>query len=153
MNPVHDVDGVMVPGFAESRCGLDVQGEWGHGPLGDYERLDSALDFDSTGRRETAAKALHLMTRGAHVSGFVLRPDDGLSDVAIMCNGVTRFLAPGEMQWLMHESGSGSILADDDRVRDAARALLKRLDRANWGEIEPFAREIGELRDALEGVE
>jgi hypothetical protein len=152
MNPVHDMEGAMVPGFAESQCGLDVR------PLGDYERLDSALDYESTGRRVTAAKALHLMTRGAHVSGFVLRPDDGLSDVAIVCNGVTRFLPPGEMQWLMHESGSGSILSDDDRLRVAAGEVLKRLEELPWGALELMSRAdfellIIELRHALEGVE
>lgn len=72
----------------------------------DFDKLDAALDFESTGRRATAQKALHLMVRGSHVSGFILRPDDGLSDVAIVCNGAVRWLSPAEFQWLMHESRS-----------------------------------------------
>jgi hypothetical protein len=78
----------------------------------DHERLEAALDFESTARRQTVAKALHLMVRGSHVSGFVLRPDDGLSDVAIVCNGAARWLSPAEFQWLMHESVGRSILLD-----------------------------------------
>lgn len=91
------------------------------------QKLDSVLDFESTGRRETSAKALHLLARGSHVSGFVLRPDDGLSDVAIVCNGATRWLSPAEFQWLMHESKSPITACPSDeleRVKDAAREVV-----------------------------
>jgi hypothetical protein len=91
------------------------------------QKLDSVLDFESTGRKQTSAKALHLLARGAHVSGFVLRPDDGLSDVAIVCNGVTRWLSPAEFQWLMHESNSPITACPSDeleRVKDAAREVV-----------------------------
>lgn len=110
MNPlVVDRDGELVLGHSEE------------------QKLDSVLDFESTGRRETSAKALHLLARGAHVSGFVLRPDDGLSDVAIVCNGATRFLSPAEFQWLMHESKSPITACPSDeleRVKDAAREVV-----------------------------
>lgn len=93
--------------------------------------LESVIDFESTGRNRTAARALHLMARGAHVSGFVLRPDDGLSDVAIVSNGVTRFLSPGEMQWLMHESAGRSILVEPS------------------DEVEHLRMRVGSLREKL----
>lgn len=93
----------------------------------DLERLEGAVDYESKGRSLTASKALLLMARGAHVSGFVLRPDDGLSDVAIVSNGVTRFLSPGEMQWLMHESAGRSILVD---ASDEVENLKARLEGA-----------------------
>lgn len=93
--------------------------------------LDSVLDFESTGRRQTSAKALHLMARGSHISGFVLRPDDGLSDVAIVSNGVTRFLSPAEMQWLMHESKSPITVAPAEELAQV-RAELERLREAAW---------------------
>lgn len=111
MNPVVvDRDGELVLGYASEE-----------------RKLDSVLDFESTGRRETSAKALHLLARGSHVSGFVLRPDDGLSDVAIVCNGATRFLSPAEFQWLMHESKSPITACPSDeleRVKDAAREVV-----------------------------
>lgn len=138
----------LVLGVDGGDCGLESK------PLGEYNKLDAALDFESTGRNQTAAKSLHLMARGAHVSGFVLRPNDGLSDVAIVCNGATRFLSPSDMQWLMHES-RGSIVADhaDAEARfsglvDAARSALAALDL--WGIGGEFLREVGKLRDALE---
>ena len=100
------------------------------------EGLESALDFESTGGRQTAAKALHLMARGAHVSGFVLRPDDGLSDVAIVCNGATRWLTPAEFQWLMHESVGRSILTDGadelERLRAEMEQLRLRAEEVVW---------------------
>ena len=89
--------------------------------------LLEALDFSSTGREETAAKAAVLTERGAHVSGFVLRPDDGVSDVAIVCNGCTRRLSPAEMQWLMHESHS-LITMDVAGLLEENRRLARRLD-------------------------
>jgi len=89
--------------------------------------LLEALDFSSTGREETAAKAAVLAERGAHVSGFVLRPDDGVSDVAIVCNGCTRRLTPAEMQWLMHESHS-PITMDVAGLLEENRRLARRLD-------------------------
>jgi len=95
------------------------------------EGLESVLDYESTGRRQTAAKALHLMVRGSHVSGFVMRPDDGLSDVAIVSNGATRFLSPAEMQWLMHESAGRSILVDSN------------------DEVEHLRERVGSLREKL----
>lgn len=91
------------------------------------QKLDSVLDFESTGRRETSAKALHLLARGSHVSGFILRPDDGLSDVAVVCNGATRFLSAAEFQWLMHESKTPITACPSDeleRVKDAAREVV-----------------------------
>lgn len=95
------------------------------------EGLESVLDFESSGRRQTAAKALHLMVRGSHISGFVLRPDDGLSDVAIVSNGATRFLSPAEMQWLMHESAGRSILVEPSdevgHLRERVEALRTEL--------------------------
>jgi hypothetical protein len=98
--------------------------------------MDEVIDYESTGRRETAAKALHLMARGAHISGFVLRPDDGLSDVAIVSNGATRFLPPGEFQWLMHESGGRSILAETNdeatRLREELVRLRERVQDFVW---------------------
>ena len=96
--------------------------------LGDMEDvLLEALDFSSTGREETAAKAAVLTERGSHVSGFVLRPDDGISDVAIVCNGCTRRLSPAEMQWLMHESHS-PITMDVVGLLEENRRLARRLD-------------------------
>ena len=89
--------------------------------------LLEALDFSSTGRDETAAKAAVLTERGSHVSGFVLRPDDGISDVAIVCNGCTRRLSPAEMQWLMHESHS-PITMDVAGLLEENRRLARRLD-------------------------
>lgn len=106
---------------------VDRDGELVLGHASEEQKLDSVLDFESTGRRETSAKALHLLARGAHVSGFVLRPDDGLSDVAIVCNGATRFLSPAEFQWLMHESKSPITACPSDeleRVKDAAREVV-----------------------------
>ena len=85
------------------------------------------LDFSSTGRDETAAKAAVLTERGSHVSGFVLRPDDGISDVAIVCNGCTRWLSHAEMQWLMHESHS-PITADVAGILEENRRLSRKLD-------------------------
>jgi hypothetical protein len=85
------------------------------------------LDFSSTGREETAAKAAVLAERGSHVSGFVLRPDDGISDVAIVCNGCTRRLSVAEMQWLMHESHS-PITADVGGILEENRRLSRKLD-------------------------
>jgi hypothetical protein len=113
--------------------------------------LESVIDFDSTGRNRTAAKALHLMTRGAHVSGFVLRPDDGLSDVAIVSNGMTRFISQGEMQWLMNESGGRSIVSDNEDVMAAAKALLRGLSDMPLSSVEPVAREMAALRSCLAG--
>jgi hypothetical protein len=96
---------------------IDGEGEVrGHGSHEDFGRLDAALDFESTGRRVTAQKALHLMVRGSHVSGFILRPDDGLSDVAIVCNGAVRWLTPAEFQWLMHESRSPITMDDAESM-------------------------------------
>jgi hypothetical protein len=118
----------------------------------DQERLDAALDFESTGRRQTAAKALHLMVRGSHVSGFVLRPDDALSDVAIVSNGATRFLSPGEMEWLMHGPRVSIVVGDDARLlklKDAVRSALEFWDALGWAEAEPLARPMGDLREAL----
>jgi hypothetical protein len=88
--------------------------------LGDMEDiLLEALDFSSTGREETAAKAAVLTERGSHVSGFVLRPDDGISDVAIVCNGCTRRLS--------HESHS-PITMDVAGLLEENRRLARRLD-------------------------
>ena len=96
------------------------------------EGLESVLDYESSGRRQTAAKALHLMVRGSHISGFVMRPDDGLSDVAIVSNGATRFLSPAEMQWLMHESAGRSILVDSndevEHLRERLAACQEKFD-------------------------
>ena len=102
--------------------------------LGDMEDvLLEALDFSSTGREETAAKAAVLTERGSHVSGFVLRPDDGISDVAIVCNGCTRRLSPAEMQWLMHESHSpitmdvGGLLDEMTSTNMLQQAVVREL--------------------------
>ncbi len=122
----------------------------------DHEKLEAALDFESTGRRQTAAKALGLMARGSHVSGFVLRPDDGLSDVAIVANGVVRFLPPAEMEWLMHGPRVSIMVGDEERltrlekVAEAARAVVERWDLPSWKDSEPTAAVIYRLRDALD---
>jgi hypothetical protein len=84
----------------------------------------------------TAQKALHLMVRGSHVSGFILRPDDGLSDVAIVCNGAVRWLTPAEFQWLMHESRSPITMDETEKLR-AENAKLREAAQEvvwSWGE-------------------
>jgi hypothetical protein len=127
----------------------------------DFDKLDAALDFESTGRRATAQKALHLMVRGSHVSGFVLRPDDGLSDVAIVCNGAVRWLTPAEFQWLMHESRSpitmdGDALAwkrmaEFDRMM-ASPANLPPDSSERDAEFEKLRAENAKLREAAQEV-
>lgn len=128
---VVDRDGEMVLGFSEEK------------------KLDSVLDFESTGRRETSARALHLLARGSHVSGFILRPDDGLSDVALVCNGATRFLSPAEFQWLMHESRGCSILVDRAGAFKEARAEADALLSKNMEQ----QAVIRSLREALRNAE
>jgi hypothetical protein len=64
------------------------------------EKLEGAMDSIAS-RRMTSAKALHLAARGAHVAGFVLVPDDGLGDVAIVVDGRVVFLSQGAMGRLM----------------------------------------------------
>jgi hypothetical protein len=113
---VVDADGEEVIEHRDSRILGDMEGV-----------LLEALDFASTGREETAARAAVLTERGSHVSGFILRPDDGISDVAIVCNGSTRRLSPAEMQWLMHESHS-PITMDVAGLREENRRLTRRLD-------------------------
>lgn len=113
-----------------SKVVVDRDGELvlGHS---EEQKLDSVLDFESTGRRQTSAKALHLLARGSHVSGFILKPDDGLSDVAIVSNGTTRFLSPAEFQWLMHESKS-PITTDTSDTINYLRDELAKLRLAAW---------------------
>lgn len=134
---VVDREGGMVLGYASGLNGLE-----------------SVLDFESTGRRETSAKALHLMARGAHISGFVLRPDDGLSDVAIVSNGATRFLSPGEMQWLMHESKSPITVCPSDeleRLRESAD-MRDEVARRLAEEANDLRNELRRLREAAREV-
>jgi hypothetical protein len=109
---------------------------------GDIDKLDAALDFESTGRRVTAQKALHLMVRGSHVSGFILRPDDGLSDVAIVCNGAVRWLTPAEFQWLMHESRSPiTIDAETEKLRAENAKLREAAQEVVWSWAEATGHE------------
>ena len=151
MIPVIDSEEKVLLGHVEaSDSGLSSRLPNGH------ERLDAALDFESTGRQQTAAKALLLMARGAHVSGFVLRSDDGLSDVALVANGATRFLPPGEMEWLMHGPRVSILLGDEDRIarleriERAALAVVERWELPVWKDAEPTGVVINRLRNALE---
>jgi len=107
----------------------------------DFDKLDAALDFESTGRRATAQKALHLMVRGSHVSGFILRPDDGLSDVAIVCNGAVRWLTPAEFQWLMHESRSPITMDETERLRAENAKLREAAQEVVWSWVEATGHE------------
>lgn len=101
----------------------------GHGefdaPSPLIERLWAALDYESTGRHSTVLKTMTAVARGLHVAGFILRPDDGISDVCLVSNGNTRELPPAEFQWLMHESRGCSILVDHAGCPDAADAYLQ----------------------------
>jgi hypothetical protein len=125
--------------------------------------LDAALDFESTGRRVTAQKALHLMVRGSHVSGFVLRPDDGLSDVAIVCNGAVRWLTPAEFQWLMHESRSPitidaeteKLRAENAKLREAAQEVVWSWHEATGHEDLPQCLMVSRsaIEEAITGLE
>jgi hypothetical protein len=98
------------------------------------------------------------MARGAHVSGFVLRPDDGLSEVASVSNGATRFLSPQEMEWLMHGPRVSILVGDEERIArlekiaEAARAVVERWDLPVWKDAAPTGDIINRLRNAL-GVE
>jgi hypothetical protein len=146
---------------------IDGEGEVrGHGSHEDFGRLDAALDFESTGRRVTAQKALHLMVRGSHVSGFILRPDDGLSDVAIVCNGAVRWLTPAEFQWLLHESRSPitmddatlspffeeteKLRAENAKLREAAQEVVWSWREATGHEDLPQCLMVS--RSAVEGA-
>jgi hypothetical protein len=121
---------------------IDGEGEVrGHGSHEDFGRLDAALDFESTGRRVTAQKALHLMVRGSHVSGFILRPDDGLSDVAIVCNGAVRWLTPAEFQWLMHESRSPITMDETEKLRAENAKLREAAQEVVWSWVEATGHE------------
>jgi hypothetical protein len=153
MIPMIDRENEMVLGHVE----MTDFGLSSHLP-NDQEKLDAALDFESTGRRQTAAKALLLMARGSHVSGFVLRSDDGLSDAAIVCNGATRFLSPQEMEWLMHGPRVSIMVGDEERlarlekIAEAALAVVERWDLPVWKDAAPTGDAINRLRNAL-GVE
>jgi hypothetical protein len=136
---------------------IDGEGEVrGHGSHEDFGRLDAALDFESTGRRVTAQKALHLMVRGSHVSGFILRPDDGLSDVAIVCNGSVRWLTPAEFQWLMHESRSPITMDETENLRAENAKLREAAQEVVWSWVEATGHEdlpqcLMVSRSAVEG--
>ena len=115
--PVLD-SGEMVRGYYESSDSQASQ----------IERLQSALDYESTGRHLTVLKTMSAIARGLHVAGFVLRPDDGISEVSIVANGNAREISPAEFQWLMHDSAGRSILLDGPMQRGALQGALRAAD-------------------------